>query len=73
MTLLPMLAAAGLKLLPIIPLPLKVPPVGLPVKEIEPLLTQTEVGKPLKLTLGNGFTVMVWLLLLMQPFKPGYV
>ena len=59
MTLLPMLAVAGLKLLPLIPLPLKVPPAGLPVKVIEPLLTHTEVGSPLKLTLGNGFTVMV--------------
>ena len=68
MTLLPVLAAAGLKLLLLTPLPLKVPPVGLPVKVIEPLLTQMDVGKPLKLTIGNGFTVMVWLLLLLQPF-----
>ena len=49
-----MLAVAGLKLLPLIPLPLKVPPVGLPVKVIEPPLAQMDVGKPLKLTLGNG-------------------
>ena len=59
MTLVLKLAVAGLKLLPLTPLPLKVPPVGLPVKVIEPPLTHTEVGKPLKLTLGNGFTVMV--------------
>ena len=72
MTLLPMIAVAGLKLLPLTPLPLKRPPVGLPVKVIEPPLTHTEVGSPLKLTLGNGFTLMVWLLLLMQPFKPVY-
>ena len=53
---LPTPAAAGLKLLPLIPLPLKLPPVGLPVKVIELPLTQTEVGKPLKPTLGNAFT-----------------
>ena len=65
---LPTPAAAGLKLLPLIPLPLKLPPVGLPVKVIELPLTQTEVGKPLKLTLGKAFTRIVWLLLLLQPF-----
>ena len=65
-------AVAGLKLLPLIPVPLKVPPEGMPVRLIVPALTQAVVDKPVKLTTGNAFTVTGWLILLLQPFPSVY-
>ena len=52
-------AVAGLKLLPLIPVPLNVPPEGVPFRVTALAFTQMEEGKPVKLTVGNGFTVTV--------------
>ena len=57
---------AGLKLLPVTPVPLNVPPAGLPVKATGAALIQTGLYVPALIT-GNGFTVMVVWLLPVQP------
>ena len=55
----PAFAVIGLKVLPLIPVPLNVPPVGLPVKVTADALIQYEGARPEKLTLGRAFTVTV--------------
>ena len=51
-------AAAGEKVLPVIPGPLNVPPAGVPVNVAPDALTLYVEASPLKLTVGNGLTVM---------------
>ena len=53
----PTAADEGVKILPLIPVPLNVPPEGLPDSAKASAFTQIVAGKPVKLTLGNAFTV----------------
>ena len=50
----------------VIPVPLNVPPIGLPVRLLGESLTQN--GPPLTLTTGIAFTTTSVVLLLLQPF-----
>ena len=52
-------ATAGSNVLPLIPVPLNTPPAGVPVNVTAPALLQIVVGRPVKLTSGNGFTITV--------------
>ena len=63
----PVPAAAGLKVLPLIPVPLNVPPEGEPVNVTAEAFAQIEAGKPTKLTTGNPLTVTVCAVELVQP------
>ena len=48
-----------MKILPLIPAPLNVPPAGLPFNVKASAFTQIVDGNPVKLTVGNGLTVSV--------------
>ena len=64
----PIPAVAGLKVLPLMPVPLNVPPEGEPTKVNIAAFIQTDAGKPVKFTTGNAFTVTICVAIeLVQP------
>ena len=58
---------AGLNVLPVTPVPLNVPPAGLPVNATGAALIQTAAYVP-ALTTGDGLTVIVVWLMPVHPF-----
>ena len=54
----PTVAWEGINSVSVMPLPVKVPPAGFPVKMLVPLLVQTVSGLPVKETIGNEFIVI---------------
>ena len=66
-------ATAGLKEFPDMPVPLKIPPVGEPVKLTAASVTQYKAANPLKLTVGNAVTVTDCDELFAQPLPFVYV
>ena len=66
-------AVDGLKLVPVTPVPLKVPPAGFPDNGMEAAFTQTDEAIGLMETTGSAFTVIVVVAVPVQPFPFVYV
>ena len=60
-------AVEGLKVLPLMPVPLNVPPEGEPVNVKAAAFAQIVAGKPEKLTAGIAFTVTDCVIELVHP------
>ena len=61
-------AVEGLKLVPVTPVPLKVPPAGLPDNGMEAAFTQTELAIGLMVTTGSAVTEIEVVAVLVHPF-----
>ena len=66
-------AVEGLKLVPVTPVPLKVPPAGLPESGTAAAFTQTELAIGLMETTGSAVTEIEVVAVPVQPFPLVYV